>query len=564
MAAEPQVGFAVVARNAAGRVIAEISQQVQGIAENARRGGLGRVFTGFGVSAANARRGATALETGLRALAIQATGATGALGQVGRAGLLLGGGWGIGIAASIGVAALAMRVLGKDAREAKERLAELAKEAAGLRSTPIGDLITKRGEAGEALRAAEERLASAQRGTIVGTRMGPEQVVDPDAVRKAQEDIAQARAALDTFEAELAARRQAREKEQQETKTKGFAQEIANLQKAAELGLFGLDQEQRLLEIRAELLAAQEAENASLAERIRLTEQLAAVSGLVLPGPERGALPGLLIPELKLPGVPKIEDPGAVALDESLKRAMASDRGPDPRAIAAANLGPTAAERDLAAFAEAMRAKFRTPLEEAIEIQGRLQEAFDAGLISAELYKQATEDLGQAHEESSAIAVAAISSLAGVAQSILRGDAGGVLSGAGGFLAGLIGKTNPIAGALVSLGSGLLGSVFGGGGDRRPTARPEYPWERDPWRSFAYRKLRVSVDEFGDPARRDLRESQARGEQRITIQILNPSGQIVASQDFIAHLLREQAKGGLQLLPTGFGGGFAGPGPGSR
>ncbi|HWO88449.1 MAG TPA: hypothetical protein VNL98_04790 [Gemmatimonadales bacterium] len=146
----------------------------------------------------------------------------------------------------------------------------------------------------------------------------------------------------------------------------------------------------------------------------------------------------------------------------------------------------------------------------------------------------AFEDLGRSLDLASVraeqLGVAAIHAFAGIIQSLRGGGGvGGFFGGLLSAVGGVVSAANPLVGAALTAGGGLLGALTRQ--DRRP----------QPVRDDAARQELVRV-------RRELEAAQRRRPQNVSIIVVDSRGN---PRDFLARLQRDIARGATGPLPVG-------------
>jgi len=190
--AEPQVSFAIVARDAAGKVLADVQLDLEKVAQRAEKVGGG--FTALGGAAEGGTHGLRKMEQGIQALAAQAAGVEGPIGKVLEGALAFGvGGVAVaGFAAGFLVMRAALDKLGESAKEADDRLLSLRQEAEKLSRTPLMNAVATQKTTQNDLIEARKKLAEIEK--------VPENVRNKDEERARQQRVDELEKLLATFD----------------------------------------------------------------------------------------------------------------------------------------------------------------------------------------------------------------------------------------------------------------------------------------------------------------------------------------------------------------------------
>src|SRR6185436_2422437 len=141
-----------------GRLVGDSSQFVTEMTRGARA--MGTITTG----AIGSTRAMSIMKNGMVGLAAQATGVAGPVGKLAQGLLMFGGGSGLvlGVAAGVGVIAMAYQALTKDAKEAEKANNDLLTSLGKI--SAHGRLIGER----QKLKDLQDQLTVAEAGTLMG------------------------------------------------------------------------------------------------------------------------------------------------------------------------------------------------------------------------------------------------------------------------------------------------------------------------------------------------------------------------------------------------------------
>jgi hypothetical protein len=173
--ADPQVSFAIVAKNISAKVLADVEKALTGVGQKAG-GPAATGLAALNFRGGETRKGMNALEGGLRSLASEALSIPGPLGQVAKGLLLFGGGGAVVLGVTAGLAAigLAYQFLTRDAKEATKAQQDLADALSkGFKGKEPDVVSTKRTQI-EQINAALETLFDQRKAESTRTRFAIE------------------------------------------------------------------------------------------------------------------------------------------------------------------------------------------------------------------------------------------------------------------------------------------------------------------------------------------------------------------------------------------------------
>lgn len=362
-------------------------------------------------------RGLGTVRSTLGSLSAMAIGTKGTLGTLGSAlGFMTFGNLAtIGIFGGLAAAAAGFRLLGKEAREAKEKITafiEEQKRAAIGRLPEAARIGLTVGEAGE--RVAQARALVERREAAFRLQFEPgREPAEPEMQRLMADDlrIFEARKQLAVLLGQQAML------EREETRAADDERFEASKKYRSELDL------------QARALALQVALVKDVKE-IFESLQPANVSEFI-----QRALPVPLVRRRPF---------GAVAFQPPERTGFGAQAFQQRRAGFGASFDLTSTPDELASAWVAAETRIRKASDKAIK---------------------ATEQIG----------VAAISVFSSLAQSLIRGDAtaGAVVGGLGAGIGGIVGMTNPLLGAGIAAAGGIIGALFGGGVKKELPVRDE-------------------------------------------------------------------------------------------
>jgi len=354
-----------------------------------------------------AARGMMVLRSGLQGLAFEAVGVTGPVGRLasGLGILTLGSPWALGIMAGVGAVALALRAMGHDADEAAKKAAAAAAESA--KRVAAAAAATPRAQA---IRAMQDVEASNAR------------------VAKINQEIAEL---------------QQRQAAIQNAVLPGVVRERA--ENEAKIN--------QLLAKRTEELVGQ---NALLAQQAGTLEEIVIASAPLFRLPSFAGIQAPRIAPPAIPGIPTAPFPSSEIGVEQRPMEFFIQRA----------FGDTGAKKALDEAIEAERTRLNL-IDHLNDVITQEAAGSERAVIAHQLLAEATKKSADATElaalKTKQAAASLIMGAGTLIQSLINGggNAGTFVGGGLGIVGGIVGASNPILGAGLMAGGGILSAIFG-------------------------------------------------------------------------------------------------------